>query len=263
MQLLIQLQQAQALQLQQMNDNFAKMVATMEKGTLPAQAVPNPNALLPSTSNANMKQCKAVTTLRSGREIPNVEPPMQEDVVQEEEILVENLNPKEAKKTNEKVVVEEEEVVADTKKTQTKAATPYSTPAPFPQRLLPKGKDHLQKEIREVFSKCHLNIPLLDAIVQIPTYAKYLKDLCTVKRHQNVKKKVFLTEQVSSIVLHNTPTKYKDPGSPTIACTIGTKRLGNTLLDLGSSVNILPFALFEKIRFRRLEVYIHSSPTSG
>ena len=45
MQLLIQLQQDQTLQFQKMSNNFSKMVATMEKGTLPAQAVPNPNAL--------------------------------------------------------------------------------------------------------------------------------------------------------------------------------------------------------------------------
>ena len=61
-----------------------------------------------------------------------------------------------------------------------------------------------------------------------------------------LKKKCFLTENVSNIVLHNTPTKFKDPGFPTLTCTIG-KHLGTALIDLGSSVNILPFSVFIKL----------------
>ena len=48
-----------------------------------------------------------------------------------------------------------------------------------------------------------VNIPLLDAIKQIPLYAKFLKDLCTVKRKLNVHKKAFLAEQVSAIIQNN------------------------------------------------------------
>ena len=43
-----------------------------------------------------------------------------------------------------------------------------------------------------------MNIPLLDMIKQVPNYAKFLKDLCTVKKGLDVNKKAFLTEQVSS-----------------------------------------------------------------
>ena len=45
-----------------------------------------------------------------------------------------------------------------------------------------------------------INIPFLDAIQQVPTYAKFLKDLVTMKRKTNVPKKEFLIEQVSSII---------------------------------------------------------------
>ena len=45
-----------------------------------------------------------------------------------------------------------------------------------------------------------VKIPLLDMIKQFPIYAKFLKDLCTVKRGLNVEKKAFLTEQVSAIM---------------------------------------------------------------
>ena len=45
-----------------------------------------------------------------------------------------------------------------------------------------------------------INLPFLDAIQQVPTYAKFLKDVVTMKRKTNVPKKAFLTEQVSSII---------------------------------------------------------------
>ena len=39
-------------------------------------------------------------------------------------------------------------------------------------------------------------MPLLGAIKHVPSYAKFLKDLCIVKRKLNVKKKAFLIEQL-------------------------------------------------------------------
>ena len=45
-----------------------------------------------------------------------------------------------------------------------------------------------------------VNIPLLDMIKQVPTYAKFLKDLCIVKKGLGIEKKAFLTEQVSDII---------------------------------------------------------------
>ena len=75
-----------------------------------------------------------------------------------------------------------------------------STPPSFPQSLKSKKKAINQAEILEVLRQVKVNIPLLDMIKQVPTYAKFLKDLCTMKRRLNVDKKAFLTEQVSPII---------------------------------------------------------------
>jgi hypothetical protein len=58
-------------------------------------------------------------------------------------------------------------------------------------------------KIFETFKQIRINIPLLDAIKQVLSYAKFLKDLCIVKRKLNVKKKVFFVEQVSVILQNN------------------------------------------------------------
>jgi hypothetical protein len=93
----------------------------------------------------------------------------------------------------------------------------------------------------------------LDAIKHVPSYAKFLKDLCIVKRKLNVKKKAFLVEQVSAILQNNNALKYKDPGCPKISCFIGEHKIEKALLDLGASVNLLPYSVFESLNLGELK----------
>ena len=99
-----------------------------------------------------------------------------------------------------------------------------------------------------------VNIPLLDMIKQVPTYAKFLKDLCTIKRGLNVSKKAFLTEQVSLIIQCKSPVKYKDSGCPTISVMIGETCVEKALLDLGASVNLLPYSVYKQLGLGELKL---------
>ena len=92
-----------------------------------------------------------------------------------------------------------------------------------------------------------VNIPLLDMIKKVPTYAKFLKDLCTVKKGLSIDKKTFLTEQVSAIIQCKTPVKYKDLGCPTISVNIGGICVKKALLYLGASVNLLPYSMYRQL----------------
>ena len=141
-------------------------------------------------------EVKVVITLRSGKKVEQPVPkPVEEDT-------------KEKEAEPEKIKIKDD-------------AVKKSTPPPFPQALKGKKKTINQAEILEVLRQVKVNIPLLNMIKQVPTYAKFLKDLCTVKRGLNVDKKAFLIEQVSVVIQCNTPMKYKDPGCPTISVNIG------------------------------------------
>ena len=98
-----------------------------------------------------------------------------------------------------------------------------------------------------------VNIPLLDIIKQVPAYAKFLKDLCTIKKGLRIEKKAFLTEQVSAIIQSKNPVKYKDPGSPTISVNIGGTSIDKALLDLGASVNLLPYSVYKQLGLGELK----------
>ncbi|KAL5564257.1 hypothetical protein UlMin_027421 [Ulmus minor] len=109
-----------------------------------------------------------------------------------------------------------------------------SMPVPFSQALLkPKERNFaLKGEILEQLKQVRINLPFLHVIKQVPNYAKVIKDLCTLKRKHNVKKTTFLAEQ------------YKDLGCPTVACQIGNQACGQALLDLGASVNLMPYSVY-------------------
>ena len=171
-------------------NNFLEV---QERGRFPSQTLPNQKGFheVGSSSNSGMDEVKAIITLRSGKEIKQPVPTTAEETCKEKEV------------EPERVIINEEPVKR-------------SMPPPFPQALRGKKKIPNQAEIWEVLRQVKVNIPLLDMIKQVPTYAKFLKDLCTVKKGMGIEKKAFLTEQVSAIIQSKTPVKYKDPGSPTI-----------------------------------------------
>ncbi|XP_073120634.1 uncharacterized protein [Henckelia pumila] len=82
-----------------------------------------------------------------------------------------------------------EKEVEDTSEDQTKVkSTSLSSDIsnvvvpPFSARLEKSKKADYENEVLETFIKVEINISLIDAIKQIPIYAKFLKDLCTNKR---------------------------------------------------------------------------------
>ena len=52
---------------------------------------------------------------------------------------------------------------------------------------------------------------------------------------------------MSSIIQCKTPIKYKDPGSPTISVNIRGTSVEKALLDLGASVNLLPYSIYKQL----------------
>jgi hypothetical protein len=113
----------------------------------------------------------------------------------------------------------------------------------FPQALKASRKLDSNPEILENLRQVRINLPLLHVIKQVPSYAKIIKDLCTMKRKHSVKKTSFLTEQVSALIQHKIPPKYKDPGCPTISYIMGDHDIEQALLDLEISVNLMLYSV--------------------
>ncbi|KAL6332569.1 hypothetical protein AAG906_008989 [Vitis piasezkii] len=176
------------------------------------------------------EDCNAVITLRNGKEYegPKDEPTVEKNV------------------RNEEASEKYEEVIVSKNKMSVSVIC-----LSFTMQRHKVGDKTL--EILEVLKQVKINIPLLDMIKQVPAYAKFLKDLCTVKRRIKLSKKAFLTEQVSAIIENKAMVKYKDPGCPTISVQIGDSFVERALLDLGASVNLLPYSIYKQLGLGELK----------
>ncbi|KAM1776941.1 hypothetical protein ACFX11_043672 [Malus domestica] len=125
--------------------------------------------------------------------------------------------------------------------------------APFPRRFMQTQNEESEKDIIETFRKVQVNIPLLDAIKQIPKYAKFLKKLCTTRNRIWEKEVVHVNENVSTMLQRKLPLKCKDPGSFTIPCVIGNTRFEHAMLDLGASINVMPYSVYASMNLGELK----------
>ncbi|XP_022872570.1 uncharacterized protein LOC111391561 [Olea europaea var. sylvestris] len=96
-------------------------------------------------------------------------------------------------------------------------------------RFAKSKKDEHEKEILETFRKVQENIPLLDAIYQVPRYAKFLKDLCTNNHRLKGNEVVSVGENVSAVLFEK------------------------AMLDLGASINVVPYSIYASLNLGSLK----------
>ena len=84
---------------------------------------------------------------------------------------------------------------------------------PYPQRLMKSKHDKRFTEFMEVFKKLHINIPFTDALEQMPSYVKFMKDILSKKQKLEDYETIALTQECSAILQKKLPRKLKDPGA--------------------------------------------------
>ncbi|TYI75800.1 hypothetical protein E1A91_D06G032000v1, partial [Gossypium mustelinum] len=208
-------------------------------GNLQAQV----NNRLPSQPVANPRDNVSAITLRSGKELRS--------------ILEKGQNSNEEDETEDAANFEQEtrvpELRAQASQNDNNQPRSYVPKAPFPQRLRKEKSDDVNAEILETFRKVQVNIPLIDAIKQVPRYANFLKELCTYKRKLIGNEKISLGENVSAVFQKKLPIKCKDPGMFSIHCKIGDLKIDRAMLDLGASINVMPRSIYDKVQLGALK----------
>ena len=166
---------------------LTSMHMVQEKGKFSSQPQQNPSGVheIGETSESSIEkdEVKAVITLRGGKQVDQPMPKPKENKGEEQK---ENVKEQEkGKEVNEDDRSKEDEIVKEEAKKKDILLAP-----PFPKALQSKKVVNNAPEIFEVLKQVKVNIPLLDMIRQVPTYAKFLKDLCTIKRGMHLKKKL-------------------------------------------------------------------------
>ncbi|XP_048227285.1 uncharacterized protein LOC125369310 [Ricinus communis] len=104
-----------------------------------------------------------------------------------------------------------------------------------------------QSKILDVFKQLHINLPFVEAILQMPRYAKFLKEILSNKRKFEDFASMTLNEECSAIFQNKLLEKKHDPRSFIVPCVIGDLTISDALADLGASINVMPYNLFAKL----------------
>ncbi|GJR76491.1 reverse transcriptase domain-containing protein [Tanacetum coccineum] len=81
----------------------------------------------------------------------------------------------------------------------------------------------------------------------MPKYAKYLKSLLTNKSRLEEACTMTMNERCLAVLLNKFPSKEKDPGSFTIPCQVSHLQINNAWPDLGSSLSLMSYTMYEKL----------------
>ncbi|GJX04238.1 DNA-directed DNA polymerase [Tanacetum coccineum] len=121
------------------------------------------------------------------------------------------------------------------------------------KRLRKEKEEAQQRKFLENLKQLHINIPFTKALAQMPKYAKFLKCLLSNKARLKEACMITMNERCSAVLLNKLPSKEKDPGSFTIPCDIGHLHIDNALADLGGSISLMPYTMYEKLGLGELK----------
>nr|GEY17336.1 reverse transcriptase domain-containing protein [Tanacetum cinerariifolium] len=106
---------------------------------------------------------------------------------------------------------------------------------------------HFPPLFLNMFKELHINIKLVDALAQIPKYAKLLKDLLTNKENLEDLANTLLNAICSAIILKKLPENLGDPGKFLIPCFLKDLDVCNALTNLGTSIKLMCYSLYLKL----------------
>ncbi|KAL4290663.1 hypothetical protein GQ457_14G026970 [Hibiscus cannabinus] len=197
-------------------------------------------------NGATHEQCNAITT-RSGKILKNnlegtgVNPPPAKDTPAEADA------PAQADEDHNIPPPIMGENLAESSTAQSEEPVEIRPPPPSPQKLKKQKQDYQFKKFLDILKQVHINLPLVEALQQMPNYAKFLKDMVTRKKRIEEFETAPATETCLALMHNKVPAKKKDPDSFTVECLIGHNYPTKALCDPGASINLMPKYVFQKL----------------
>ncbi|XP_021747432.1 uncharacterized protein LOC110713282 [Chenopodium quinoa] len=134
------------------------------------------------------------------------------------------------------------------------------TPGAFLGQTEQPPKGLAQAKLEKKYGKCldilkklHINIPFLDAISEMPSYVKILKDMLSDNKKIEENATVALNAMCSANLQNTLPKKVGDPISYSIPMKLGDIEINKALCDLGASVSLMPLSICKKLQIGELK----------
>ncbi|KAL1544847.1 hypothetical protein AAHA92_21649 [Salvia divinorum] len=121
---------------------------------------------------------------------------------------------------------------------------------PYPGRGESRKKKEDPIDFMEVFGKLEINLPFLQAL-KLPPFSRFIKDFIAGKAKADGK--ICIGKSVSAVIQQKRlPSKRTDPGMFTLPIEIGEVRIEHAMCDLGASINVLPYSVYQRLVGARL-----------
>ena len=123
--------------------------------------------------------------------------------------------------------------------------------------MLPKVVGQPQFNLLGELKNIYVKIPLLQALQDVPIYARTVRDLCIRKpgRKPRDPPTVHVIGKLSALIMGKTLlAKYEDPGNPSITVQIRHTQMPNLLVDLGLAINVMTIETVRKLGLTNLRV---------
>ncbi|GJY57843.1 reverse transcriptase domain-containing protein [Tanacetum coccineum] len=120
----------------------------------------------------------------------------------------------------------------------------YKLKISYHQHLHKENMEARCAKILDMIKEVRINVPLVDALVGMPNYGKFLKDLVSNKSKMEQISVAFLIEECSTIIQNKLPPKLGDPRSFLIPCKLANSIEYLALADLGASINLMSYSLY-------------------
>ncbi|KAK8528248.1 hypothetical protein V6N12_074782 [Hibiscus sabdariffa] len=198
------------------------------------------------SKDATHEQCKAITT-RSGKILKSNQRETVANPSPAMDTPAEADNTAQASEDHSNPHTTMGESSAESSHAQSDKPEEIRPPPPFPQRLKKQKQDYQFKKFLDILKQVHINLPLVEALQQMPNYAKFLKDMVTRKKRIEEFETAAATETCLALMHNKVPAKKTDPGSFTIECFIGHNYPTKALCDPGASINLMPKSVFQKL----------------
>ena len=137
--------------------------------------------------------------------------------------------------------------------TRPRVVEPYRPPVPFPQRLVKAKHEAKFGKFLEVVKKLQINILLLDANPEMPSYPQFLKEIISNKQKLKELVMVPLIEECRTILQNKLPPKLNHPRSFSITCAVRDVTISKALCDLGASVSLTPYSICNRLQVGELK----------
>lgn len=102
------------------------------------------------------------------------------------------------------------------------------------------------QDFLNIFRKLIVNIPFAEALEQMPSYAKFMKQILSTEKMLEEFETMAMNEECSVVSQRKLPSKLKDLGQFIILCSIGPDFSSKTLCSLDASINLVSLSIYKR-----------------